>query len=366
MDWIEASKNYTLLVSMVNQTNVDDVLGPLKNVLLDGLTITENYNSDSRVQAKISTATKTGESDGYIKNARLRITLIVPEFNFYEEMITGYVSDISREETSGYIKRTYTVEGTIWGLLDHKMKTSVVISKGAKLLTIWRGLVDKQTKMQYDINGAQDRVFGKNIIYEPASTLSTILFEISSGSDRMDVDGHGRLTLKKYQKPSEQTPSRSVVYGERRNGLKGTYKRASKEWDAPGRAIVTANVSRDRNGTTEQVVLVGSYDAPSSDPTSIDSRGWLKARSDNYSGISDNPSKAELNAEAKKNWQNAQVKPYEWTIPSIFKDYHAGEVVSIVGPTNAENTDVLAEKALIQSVSTNFLDFSQELSLKEV
>lgn len=366
MDWITASKTYNIVVSMVNQTDVNDILGPLKNVLLDGLTLTENYNSDSRVQAKISTVTKLGESDGYINNARLRISLIVPAMDYYEDMITGYVSNISREEISGYIKRTYTIEGTIWGLLDHKMKTSVIISKGAKMVNVWTTLVNKQTKMQYDIDGVQDHVFTKNVIYEPGSVLSTILFEISSGHDRMDVDGRGRLTLKKYLKPDSQTPSKTVVYGKKRNGIMGTYKRTLKSYDAPGRAIVTANVSLEKNGKTEQRVLVGSYDAPSSDPTSIDSRGWLKARSDSYTGSSGNPSKAELNAEAKKNWQDAQVKDYEWTVTSIFKDFHAGEVVSIVGPTKAENIEVLAEKALIQTVSTNFLDFSQELSLKEV
>lgn len=366
MDWIEASKTYTVLVSMVHQSDVYDVLGPLNGVVLDGLTITENYNSDSRIQAKVSTVTKLGDSDGYIKNSRLRITLVVPAYDFYEELITGYVSDIDKEEHSGYVKRTYTIEGTIWGLLEHKMKTSVVISKGAKLITVWRSLMDKQTKMQYSIDGAQDRVFSKNIIYEPGSILSTILFEICSSSDRMDVSGNGLVTLKKYVKPSEQTPSRAIVYEQKRNGIAGTFKRSSKEFEAPGRAIVTANVSRERNGKTEQQVIVGCYDAPSSDPTSIDTRGWLKARSDTYTGTSDNPSKAELNAEAKKNWQNAQVKPYEWHIPTLFKNYHAGEVLTVVGPTEAADVQVLAEKAMVESVTTNFLNFSQELTLREV
>lgn len=361
MDWTIANYSYDITVSVVHQTNLDNVLGFLEGVQNSGITITENYESDSRVQAKVSTYVKEGESDGYVDNARLRISITIPSEDWYEELVTGYVSDISETIEHGYINRSYTIEGTIWGLLDHKIKDPITIGKGAKLLTIWTNLMKSQTKMQYTTQGAQDHSFGSTILYEPGSDLSTVLFEISEGYDRMDVDGHGRVTLTKYIAPSKQTPSIVIdahdLFGLTVAPINKTYKK----WESPGRAIVTATISKEQNGKTTQEVIAGSYDAPATDDTSINVRGYLKARSDSYSGASENPSKSELNSIAKQNWEDAQDKGNEWTASSVFADYHAGMVATFI-PQGAESSC----KVLIKSVTTNLSEFTQELSMKEV
>ena len=364
MDWTKTGYSWTVTVTVVHQTNVDNTLGVLSGVQLNGLTITENYYSDSRVQAKVSTVVKEGTSDGYVKNGRLRIILDIPSRGFSEELITGYVSDIKESSADGYTKRTYTIEGTIWGLLEHKVKDSVTIAKGAKLITVWTGLVSKQTKMQYTTSGAQDHNFTNVIVYEAGTSLSTILFDVSSGYDRMDVNGHGELTLTKYIAPKEQTATKVMDYHNNRGLMRKTLEKTTSEYDAPGRAIVTATISKEvkENGKkkTIQEVIVGSYDAPSTHATSIDTRGWLKGRTDVYNGTSETPSKSELDSVAKKKWEEAQDKGIEWSVPCIFEDWHAGEVVLLI-PN--ETTSV---KALIKSVTTNLDDMTQSVTLKEV
>ena len=367
MDWTDTGYSYSIGVNVVHQTNVDNTLGSLSGVQLSGMSITENYYSDSRVQAKVTTIVKDGDSDGYVKNARLRIILSVPERDLIEELMTGYVSDMVEASEHGYTKRTYTLEGTIWGLLDHKIADPITIGKGAKMITIWSSLMKTLTKMQYSTEGAQDTAFSNVILYEPGTALSTILFELSSGYDRMDVDGHGVVTLRKYTPPSKKTPSRIIDYNDLRGLSMTPLERTTSEYELPGRAIVTTTVSTESNGKTSQQVIAGYYDAPATDPTSIDTRGWLIARTDSYSGSSENPSKSELNAIAKKNWESAQNKGIQWSGSSVFANYHAGEVVTLIAPAGKEpDAPITGHKVLIQSVSTNLEQFTQDLTLKEV
>lgn len=367
MDWSNTGYSHVVGVNVVHQTNVDNELGSLSGIQLSGMTITENYNSDSRVQAKVTTIVKSGQSDGYIKNARLRIILSIPERGFNKELVTGYVSDIDESSERGYTKRQYTIEGTIWGLLDHKIATPITIGKGTKMVSIWSSLMSSQTKMQYSTSGAQDKAFLNTIVYEPGTLLSTILFELSSGYDRMDVNGHGVVTLRPYTAPSKRTPTRTIDYNDLKGlALDGLEKNTS-DYDSPGRAIVTATISTTKNNKTTQQVIAGYYDAPASHATSIATRGWLKARSDAYSGTAENPSKSELNDLAKNNWEDAQDNGIQYSGSSVFRDYHAGEVVTLVKPTN-NNIDAPLEshKVLIQTVTTNLEHLTQDLTIKEV
>ena len=367
MDWTDTGYFYLVDVNVVSQTNVDNTLGGLSGVVLSGLSVTENYNSDSRVQAKVSTIVKDDESDGYVTNARLRIILSIPDREWHEELITGYVSDISESYDNGYVKRDYTIEGTIWGLLEHKIKSPIIISKGAKMINVWTTLMQTQTRMQYNATNARDKAFSNTIVYEAGSNLSTVLFEVSSGYDRMEVDGHGRVILEKYTAPSSRTPSRIIDYSDIGGLALYPLSKASSVWEMPGRAVVTANVSvKNSKGKTSQQVVVGSYDAPAGHATSIGTRGWLRARTDTYQGTSENPSKSELNAIAEQNWKKAQDKGIVWTGQTVFADYHAGNVLALYTPSDYENGNVDGRKVLVQSVRTNLETFTQELTMKEV
>jgi len=367
MDWTKTGYLYEVAVNVVHQTNVDYTLGTLSGVQLEGLSVTDKYDSDSRVQAKVTTMMREGESDGYIKNARLRIILTIPEQGWSEELITGYVSDVDEDDNHQYIKRTYTIEGTIWGLLEHKTKDPITISKGAKMLNVWTSLLSSQTKMQYNIDGAQDHSFNNTILYEPGVNLSTVLFELSESYDRMGVDGHGRITLRKYTAPSKQTPTRVINFNDVRNLVMLPLAKTSTEYEAPGRAVVTSTISKTVDGKTVQEVIAGSYDAPQTHPTSIHVRGWLSGRTDSYSGLSENPSKSELNEVAKKNWENAQDKGIEWSCTSVFRDYHAGEVVTLILPVSNDAHQLAnTYKVLVQTVTTDLNSFTQDLTLKEV
>lgn len=368
MDWNDTAYAYLVEVLVVSQTNVDMVLGTLQGFVLSGASITENYNSDSRSQAKITTIVAENESDGYIDQARLRILLSIPSRGYSQELITGYVTDISEKTEHGYTQRDYSIEGTIWGLLNHKINAPIIIGKGASMVTVWRALLQSQTKMQFTAEKAQDHIFSQTIIYEAGSDLSTVLFEISSGYSRMDNTGHGVVELVKYIAPSKRQPEKTIDVSDVRGLLMYPLEKKSTQWEAPGRAIVTATVSKtDSNGNTTQEVLVGTYDAPSSHHTSLAKRGWLRARADSYTGLSENPTKDALKTEARKNWENSQSKYRSWTASSTFANYHAGDVIELIfGINDSAKNGESSVKVLIENVQTNLENFTQDLTMKEV
>lgn len=368
IDWTDTGYSSDISVLVVSQTNVNNTLGSLSGVQLSNMTVTEGYYSDSRVSAKVTTMVAESESDGYVDQARLRIVLSIPEKDFSEELITGFVSDINEEHNRGYVTRTYSVEGNIWGLLNHKTNAPITIGKGAKLVDIWSSLLGSLTKLQYTTEGAQDHSFGSTVLYEAGSDLSTVLFEISEGYSRMDTDGHGRVTLKKYIAPKNRYPERLIDYNSLSSLSMLPLSRDDTSWEAPGRAVVTATISHTSdNGESTQEVIVGSYDSPKDNPTSIEKRGYLLGRTDSYSGNSEKPSKSELDALAKKNWESSQDKGITWEGSSVFADYHAGEIATLISPVDgSSNAPVESHKVLVQSVTTNLGTMVQDLTLKEV
>ncbi len=368
MDWERTGYIYDVQVNVVHQTDVDNTLGLLSGVQLEDMHVVENYNSDARVQASVSTLVKSNTSDGYIDNARLRILLMIPDRTWSEELVTGYVSDIKETKENGYTKRVYTIEGTIWGLLEHKIDSPIIIGRGTSMVKVWCNLLETLTKMQYEAGSAADYLFGNTFIYEAGSSLATILFEISNGYSRMDVDGHGRITLTPYISPASKTPTKLISFDDPKTLSLLPLEKVDSRYEAPGRAIVTATVSVTNNdGSSAQEIIVGSYDAPSTHDTSIEVRGWLRTRTDSFSGSNDIPSKSDLDAIARSNWEENQKNGAEWTCSSIFKDYHAGEVVNLITDVTCdESHPVNVVKAYIKSVRTNLVDMTQELSLKEV
>jgi hypothetical protein len=279
-------------------------------------------------------------------------------------LITGYVSDIRETVESGMVKREYTIESTIWGLLEHQTVSQIVVAKKSSLVTVFKQILSRLTRMQFDTTKAQDHVYSTNIIYEAGTDLATILFELTSGYDRIEVDGHGRLVLNAYKAPAKRSASELIDYRDVKGLTFGTYSKTITNYDIPGRAIVTSTKSSTANGSSTQKVLVGYYDAPSEHEASMASRGYLKSVSSSYSGIGDDPDRAELAAEAKNIWDSQQKGYTDWDVTSIFKDYHAGDILNFVYPQPTGEFKVT--KVLVHSVDTSLETWQQKLTLKEV
>ena len=352
MYWAKLGYTPILYVDVVSQLNVNNVLGSLKNVSIADSSITENYNSDTRVQAKVVTVSRNGESDGYIENGRLRMILSIPTRDWTATLFTGFVTDMNESDNDGYIKRTYTLESTIWGLTDQYMHIYVTISKGARVKVIMEDLLKQHTTFQYDLSNAKDRTFGDTKVYDVGTSLLNIFMEINDGYNRLEVDPFGKFLLKEYKKPKNQTASKTIDYADVNTLTMDELTKSTNATDCPGRTIVIS-----RGGDK----LVSShYDPSESAASSQKTRGWLKVKTAQYNGSAKDPGISELHSQAQKLWEDNQDKGIEWGVKTYFANYHAGEVVNLIPRKQS------SRKCLISNVDTSFGDMTQKLTCKEL
>ena len=66
-----------------------------------------------------------------------------------------------------------------------------------------------------------------------------------------------------------------------------------------------------------------------------------------------------------KNWKAAQDKGIEWTVDTVFGDYHVGEVINIIAAAS-KSESISVHKVLISGVQTELANLTQKLTLKEV
>lgn len=364
VDWHDLEHDWEVAALLVSQHNCNSIIGELRGVESSGCNVTEGYYVDTRVSAQVTTVVPTGTSDGYIKNARVRIVLRVPRWGWERELITGFVTDIHPTEQHGMVRRVYSLDSSLWGISEDALTSKVTCAAGSKALTVCRKLL-KDRGIEYDDSGAQDRTIAKVTVYEPATMLLNMMFDLTSGASRVGVSGHGPITFRKYVEPSKRTPSVVIDPDDRRTLVVGDISENDDTWELPGAAIVTASVSKSQtvNGksTTTHETRAGVYQAPNSHVASRNNRGYLRFVKDTYAGSKEEPSNAELETAAREKWNANQDKGRSWDLTVLYMDLHEGDMVTLVRPDGRH-------KCLVQTVDTN-LDArsrTQRLTLKKV
>ena len=365
MDWTSLEYDWELVAHVVDPHSCNSVIGELEGVDPAGCEVTEGYYSDTRVSAKVTTKVKLGESDGYVPNARIRLTLRVPRFGWERELVTGFVTDMSPSDSDGMTVRDYALDSSLWGISDDLITSKVTCAAGSKALTVAKKLLGDR-RIEYDAANAQDRSISKVTVYEPGTGLLHLLFDIFSGYSRIGVSGHGPITIKRYTEPGKLTPQATIDPRDKHTLVTGEVTEKDTSWERPGAAIVTANVSKSKTQggktVTTNEVRAGTYMAPDADRSSRNTRGYLRFAKDTYGGNKDEPTVSELSAEARKVWNNNQGAGRSWELSVLYMDLHEGDVVTLA------HADGTSSKCLVQTVTTHLdpRERTQQLTLKEV
>ncbi len=365
VDWHDLEYDWEVAALLVDPHDCNSIVGELQGVESSGCSVTEGYYVDTRVSAQVSTVVPIGESDGYVRNARIRLVLRVPRRGWERELITGFVTDIHPSEHHGQTKRVYSLDSSLWSISEDAITSKVTCAAGSKAMTVCRKLL-KDRYIEFDDNGAQDRSIPKVTVYEPATMLLNLLFDITNGYSRLDVSGHGPITFRKYVAPSKRTPSLTIDPDDPHTLVIGEVSEDDETWELPGAAIVTANLSKttkDKAGksVTTHETRAGVYTAPNSHVASRNNRGYLRFVKDTYSGNKEEPSVSELTNAAKQKFNASQDKGRSWTLTQLYEDLHAGDIVTLVRADGSH-------RCLVQTVETS-LDAryrTQRLTLKEV
>lgn len=356
VDWRDTEHDWDVVVEVVSQHRSDVTFGELKGVQIEGSDETEGYYSDHRVQGTVVTVVREGETDGYVPMARLRIVLRVPRWDWERELITGFVTDIRPHTEGGTTKREYTLDSSLWGVSEDLLRDKVVCGAGASALEVVRKLLADRG-VEYDDTGAIDRSIASLTVYEPGTSILTTSFEVLSGTDRLDVSGHGPITIRPYVPPSSRMPTVTIDTRDPRSMVVGDVTEVDGSWERPGAALVSATVNRDEGS---QEVRAGSYVVSDGDQSSRARRGYLRFEQGSYEGDSEDPTLGELAADAKKLWDENDDSHHTWDLPVLYMDLRAGDMVWFV------QADGAPHRCLVQTVTNDLGARVQRLTLKEV
>jgi len=352
--WANTEHTWDVSVAVVDQNSLENVRGQLRDLDLKQCSVTEGYDTDSRVQARIGTHVREFEADGYVDKSRLRITLSVPEWGWSRELVTGYVTDSELTLSQGFVDRQYTTDSVMWALGKDLLPCNVVCAKGQTVMEVTRWWLNT-ARMPFIEYGPNDRRYGETKSYEIGESILSTLFDMNDGLNRFDMDGHGRMVIHAKPDPRAASPIMTLDASDPRTLICSELVRTSDEWDIVSRVIVTA--SESSNG--ESHTIAGYADSNPDWPSAPQIRGYNIGKKEGYDGPSEHPNAQELTNIARQKLWDEQPTSITWDFTVLFCDLHIGDIVTLV-PFSYER------KCLITSVQTDLGDMTQKITAKEI
>lgn len=346
IDWRDAKRDYEIHVMQVDPNNLDIERGELENLILSGCSISSGYYTDTRISAKLQTL-----GSNYIDGSWLRIRLISGDYT--SDMGTFVLQDDpSYEEKSGGTIYSYELQSVLWGLSEDLCFGHFAIGTMAYSEDVFERICKTCCKT-YIINaGANNYRYAASKVYDASVSYLSILFDVCDASgNRLDVDGHGRITMSQHLTPSQITPAWTIDADDPRTLLLAAgISTSSSTHDIPGRVIVVYT-----NGDTE---IIASADLDSTSPYSSQRRGYMITKNYNVSSLDSETH------ECADTLAQTYLAAYESSTTTkasfLYFPCKCGETLTLI-------RDGESKKYLIQSIDPiNLGDMTMEIELKEV
>lgn len=345
IDWTTAGRRDEVTVHLVNPHSLDTVIGTLGNVDLGGCTVTEDYHSDTRVSAKVSTI----GDDGYVEDAWLRIVHGVPGADYSEELFTGPVSKQDSAIRSGAVHSDYELDSNLYTISDDLLVWGLTVGAGGSLRDAVAKLLDLCGR-EHDLSRMQDKRIQSPVTYERGDSALSDLFDLTADSNRIGVDGHGRVVVERYTAPSAMEPVLDIDPGDPRSIVIGDVSVSDDRFTTPGRVIYRAGSGDDE--------VMGSADATPDMRSSSARRGYMVARMET-AGDLESPTRSQVDALARRSLMASQDIGREYQLTIIWHPLHAGDVVRY-------RHDGTWRKCLVRSCESDLGTMTKRLTLKEV
>ena len=314
IDWRDRTRKDEIHVRMVDPHNLDIDRGELEHLILSGCSISYGYETDTRVSAKLQT-----EGSNYISGSWLRI---IHKAGDYENELGTFVviDEPSWEWKSGMKIYSYELQSVLWTLSKDLVLGHFSIGAGAYALDAFDRICNTCGRTFVHKNPRNYR-YSTSKVYEACDSYLSDLFDIcETSNNRLDVDGHGRVTISPYIVPSEIEPSWDVVDTDPRtlllsSGISGS----SNAHEVPSRAIVVYT-----SGDTE---IIAAADRTSESPLSSAQRGYTIAEKYQVSDLSP-ATAAGAQALAKSNLERSSVTR-EMNASFLYFPCHPGETMNL-------------------------------------
>ena len=182
-------------IAMVSPQNIDVEIGELEGVVLSSSKIIENYYSDTRTSATLSYV-----GDGWVRGSFLRL------YADGRELGTFAAVKASSEQANGAQRTTLELRSML-ALMDFDVADWIwTIDTGQSIKDRTKWLVESCGRQL--VYSGDDYMVTVPIAFDSAKSAMSRLFGLQDiAGNRVDVDGHGRITVSKYVEPSRRSAS---------------------------------------------------------------------------------------------------------------------------------------------------------------
>lgn len=340
IDWADPKRTDVIHFQMVDPNNLDSVFGDIEDVQLGSSSLTYGYYTDTRSSSRITFL----RGNNYVRNAWIRIVHEVPAAGYVNELGT-FIPVSPNVDYNGAVTESLDLQSPIWGLTNDLTPASFSLGKGTSFVAAFERICNTCGR-PYILQNPNDFIAGKAVVYEPGTSYLDILFDISgSTNNRIDLDGHGRITLSplidmRYQSPSwelDVDDPRSVV-------IQNTVKMEPGSDEIPNRTIVVSDS------------YIGIADLPAGSEYSAAQRGYVKAEKYSGTGIKSSAQVAAL----AQSYLDGFAKVTQWSIETMYFPAKCGETVLFT-------IDGEKHTCMIQSIDpVNLETMTMKITLREV
>ena len=346
--WRDGKRKDRIHVLMVDPHSLDSVRGELPDVILDGSSLTEGYYTDNRVSGKLTTL----EGGHYQEGSWLRVVHECPDYDYRAELATLIPSKVSQTTETGATKTSYDLQSVLWSISTDTLASHFTIGKGALTKDVFKRLCKTIQKECLILAGSNDTRYTQTVSYELGDSFLSDLFDIcSTANNRLNIDGHGRITMEKYVSPATKAPDwlldpmepNTIVVDD---GI---------GWSEDIGTVASRAVVIYKNGDTE---IAASSDLASSSRFSAASRGYTVAETHSLTQMSP-ATKAQAQRLARQYLATDSEGTAERTVTCLYFPVHQGDMVLWQDASQQV-------RCLVKDVEVQLADMTVQLTLKEV
>ena len=340
IDWKDPKREDVIHFVMVDPNNLDEIFGDIDYVQLGSSTITYGYYTDTRYSSSISFL----KDNNYVDNMWIRIIHEVPSEGYSNELGT-FIPVSPSIKYSGAVTNELDLQSPLWGLTDNLTTSTFSIGKGSNYLTAFKKVCDNCNR-PYILNNPNDYKSEKAVAYDPGTSYLDILFDLSDATNnRIDIDGHGRITLSPFVEQNSVSPTWELDADDPRSIIiQDSIEMESQSEDNPNRTIVVCGS------------YIGVADLPDGSEYSYSQRGYIKAETYSLSGIKSKEQAQKL----AKSYLDSYYKITQWNMDTLYFPAKCGDNVTFT--LNGEK-----HICMIQNIDPLNLDtMTMSITLKEV
>lgn len=348
LDWKDPRHSDELIVQMVSQTNPGTVIGELGGIDRTESSLSAMYYSDTRVSG-----TLVFIGDGWVRGSFLRLIHRIPEWGWSRTLGTFAVSNDDAVREDGVWKTRLELRSMLHTLSEDYAEKPWTLAKGASPLAAMQQVL-RAAKRPYVSSGALSGRITSALVMESGKSQLSRLFALSEASgNRIDVDGNGNVTIRKYVAPSQRTSTWELDLEDPRGLVVDGLTRSTDWMSIPSRVIVI-----HKDGEKEV-----SGHADSTGATSAASRGYRISQVRQLDEMS--PATAQRAQQlARKYLAEESVELVEWEMETPYLPIWEGDIVDLIvhdGPQRYRGR----RKCLVKSLDLDLGDMSMRLRLKE-